>query len=89
MNGHVRVYTDLLRRLRIGIGVRRGADRIMVLSGLFGIPAGVMILSGWPASGLWLLGLLVGIDLIFRRGRLACSGLATSDTKDCRKMAGG
>ena len=89
MNGHVRVYTHLLRRLRIGIGVRRGADRIVVLSGLFRIPAGVMILSGGPASGLWLLGFLVGIDLIFRGDRLACSGLATSDTKGCGKMAGG
>jgi uncharacterized membrane protein HdeD (DUF308 family) len=37
---------------------------MLVLSGLFGILAGLIILSGWPATGLWVIGFLVGIDLI-------------------------
>jgi uncharacterized membrane protein HdeD (DUF308 family) len=26
---------------------------------------GLLILSAWPASGLWVIGLFIGIDLIF------------------------
>ncbi len=35
------------------------------LSGLISIALGAMILAEWPGSGLWVLGLFVGIDLIF------------------------
>ena len=37
---------------------------IMLLSGGFGVVAGLIILAGWPVTGLWVLGLLLGIDLI-------------------------
>ena len=40
------------------------AGWLMLISGLFGMVAGFIILSGWPASSLWVLGLLLGIDLI-------------------------
>ncbi|WEX10751.1 HdeD family acid-resistance protein [Chelativorans sp. AA-79] len=40
------------------------AGWLMLLSGVFGILAGFIILSGWPASTIWVLGLLLGIDLI-------------------------
>jgi uncharacterized membrane protein HdeD (DUF308 family) len=33
-------------------------------SGLLAVLAGAIILARWPASGLWVLGLLLGIDLI-------------------------
>jgi uncharacterized membrane protein HdeD (DUF308 family) len=36
----------------------------MLISGVFGVIAGIIILAGWPASGLWVLGLLLGVDLI-------------------------
>jgi len=53
--------------VRIFIGLRKngGTDWIMALSGVFGIAAGVVIISGWPMTGLWVLGFLLGIDLIF------------------------
>jgi uncharacterized membrane protein HdeD (DUF308 family) len=35
------------------------------LSGVVTSILGVLVLVGWPASGLWVIGLLVGIDLIF------------------------
>jgi uncharacterized membrane protein HdeD (DUF308 family) len=52
--------------VRIIVGVRqwRDAGWIMVVSGIFGVVAGLIILSGWPTSGIWVLGLLLGIDLI-------------------------
>jgi uncharacterized membrane protein HdeD (DUF308 family) len=37
---------------------------LMLVSGIFGILAGLIVLSGWPTSSLWVLGLLLGIDLI-------------------------
>lgn len=42
-----------------------GAGRWMIfISGLFGFLAGALILVGWPASGLWVIGAFLGIDLI-------------------------
>lgn len=40
------------------------AGWIMLISGAFGILAGLIILTGFPMTGLWVLGLLLGIDLI-------------------------
>jgi uncharacterized membrane protein HdeD (DUF308 family) len=37
---------------------------LLLLSGIVGIVAGLVILAKWPISGLWVLGLLVGIDLV-------------------------
>jgi uncharacterized membrane protein HdeD (DUF308 family) len=36
-----------------------------VVDGLITIVLGVLILTQWPASGLWVIGLFIGIDLIF------------------------
>lgn len=37
----------------------------VLLSGLASIVVGILLWAGWPASGMWAIGLLVGIDLIF------------------------
>jgi uncharacterized membrane protein HdeD (DUF308 family) len=37
---------------------------MLVVSGAVGVLAGVVILSGWPMTGLWVLGLCLAIDLI-------------------------
>jgi len=42
----------------------RGAGWIMLLSGAFGVLAGLVILTGFPMTGLWVLGLLLGVDLL-------------------------
>lgn len=36
-----------------------------LLSGVIKLALGILIWSGWPATGLWVLGLFIGIDLIF------------------------
>jgi len=36
----------------------------MLLSGVLGLVAGLVILAKWPMSGLLVLGILLGIDLI-------------------------
>ena len=52
--------------VRIIVAFRHWSEAgwLMLLSGAFGIVAGIMILTGWPTTGIWLLGLLLGIDLI-------------------------
>jgi uncharacterized membrane protein HdeD (DUF308 family) len=37
----------------------------LALDGLITIVLGLLVLSQWPASGLWVIGLFVGINLIF------------------------
>ncbi len=56
-------------RVVVSFGRWKEAGWIMLLSGLFGILAGLIVLSGFPATGLWVLGALLGIDLI-------CHGVA-------------
>jgi uncharacterized membrane protein HdeD (DUF308 family) len=51
-------------RIIVGFGNMAESGWLLILSGVFGIIAGIIILSGWPASGIWVIGLLLGIDLI-------------------------
>jgi uncharacterized membrane protein HdeD (DUF308 family) len=51
-------------RILLGFSHWREAGWIMLLSGAFGILAGLVILTGFPMTGLWVLGFLLGIDLI-------------------------
>lgn len=37
----------------------------LLLSGIMSALLGIMILSQWPFSGLWVIGLFVGIDMLF------------------------
>lgn len=57
--------------IRTYLGYRHWRDTgwIMLLSGIFGIFAGLVVLTGFPMTGLWVLGLLLGIDLM-------CHGVA-------------
>src|SRR5262249_187602 len=52
--------------VRIFLGLRHWSEVgwIMLLSGALGLVAGLIILTRWPMSGLWVLGLLLAIDLI-------------------------
>jgi len=52
--------------VRILLGLRHWSEvgSIMFVSGVLGLIAGLIILARWPMSGLWVLGLLLGIDLI-------------------------
>jgi uncharacterized membrane protein HdeD (DUF308 family) len=51
-------------RIMLGISHWREAGWIMLLSGVFGVLAGLVILTGFPMTGLWVLGFLLGVDLI-------------------------
>ncbi len=51
-------------RMLIGIGRWQRGGGIMLASGAFGVLAGLVILTGFPMTGLWVLGVLLGIDLL-------------------------
>jgi uncharacterized membrane protein HdeD (DUF308 family) len=51
-------------RLILAYRLRPTGHWTLVLSGGCAILAGVFILAGWPASGLFVLGLFLGIDLL-------------------------
>jgi uncharacterized membrane protein HdeD (DUF308 family) len=51
-------------RVFMGVGRWREQGWVMVVSGAFGVIAGMIILAEFPASGLWVLGMLLGIDLL-------------------------
>ncbi|RYG00597.1 MAG: HdeD family acid-resistance protein [Caulobacteraceae bacterium] len=54
-----------LVRLPVGFRLRTSIGRLLImLSGVFGIVAGLIILSGWPISGIQVIGALLAIDLI-------------------------
>ena len=52
-------------RIILSFALWREAGWGLLLSGIVGALAGGLILSEWPSSGLWVLGLLLGVDLIF------------------------
>jgi uncharacterized membrane protein HdeD (DUF308 family) len=67
------VLTYLLGALLFATGIFRSALGVvrwrengwmMLLSGIFGLLAGLLILFGFPANSLWVLGILIGVDLI-------------------------
>ena len=68
-------FTLLLAWILIAVGVMRGVMAFQLkpaagwfwtlLSGIVSIVLGGMILAEWPASGLWVIGLFVAIELIF------------------------
>jgi uncharacterized membrane protein HdeD (DUF308 family) len=51
-------------RLFLSAAYWQWAGELLLISGLFGILAGFVILAKWPVSGLWVLGFFVAIDLL-------------------------
>jgi uncharacterized membrane protein HdeD (DUF308 family) len=61
--GVILILSGIFRLVLAG-AVRQDAWGIL-FSGIVALLVGIVILARWPASGLWVLGLLLGIDLIF------------------------
>jgi uncharacterized membrane protein HdeD (DUF308 family) len=54
-------------RIVLAVGMKGHASSLWLgLSGVLSIVLGIMIVSKWPASGLWVIGLFVAIELIFQ-----------------------
>lgn len=48
----------------------------LLFSGLLGLAIGVLIWVGWPGTAVWMLGLLVGVELIFTGWSMVMLALA-------------
>jgi uncharacterized membrane protein HdeD (DUF308 family) len=59
-----------------------------LVSGLIDLILGVMIWSEWPASALWVIGLFVGISLVFRGANWIGLGLALRGLRGPGTQAG-
>lgn len=55
-----------LLRLTLAYRLRRtrGSPGLFALTGLLDLVLGALILAGWPATGIWIIGLFVGIELL-------------------------
>ena len=51
-------------RILLGFSHWKEAGWVMLLSGTFGVLAGLVVLTGFPSTGLWVLGFMLGVDLI-------------------------
>lgn len=58
------LLTSGLVRMFLGFRFRRLAGWLLMMSGIVGTLAGVVLLSRWPISGIWAIGLLLGVDFI-------------------------
>jgi uncharacterized membrane protein HdeD (DUF308 family) len=72
------------------LGIIRGVTAVLhreyrqwgwlLFSGILTAAIGVMIMAQWPATGLWVIGLFVAIDLIFHGWAYIGLALAVKDT---------
>jgi uncharacterized membrane protein HdeD (DUF308 family) len=69
-------------RVAIAVGVRFYNWGWAVVGGLISIALGVMIWQQWPESGLWVIGLLVGIDMLFNGWMWVVLGLTVRQLPD-------
>lgn len=76
--GFVLVASGIVR-VFIGLRALTNAGGVLLLSGVFGILAGFLILAQWPSGELSVIGLFLGLDLAFHgAGWLALALAATS-----------
>jgi uncharacterized membrane protein HdeD (DUF308 family) len=65
-SGAARVFLALSNWGRLGW--------LLLTSGIVGVLAGLVILFKWPLSGLWVFGLVVGVDLLLHGAWWVVSG---------------
>jgi uncharacterized membrane protein HdeD (DUF308 family) len=69
-SGAARIFLAIEYWARFGV--------LLLSSGIIGILAGLVILLKWPLSGLWVLGLVVGVDLLLHGTWWVMFGLSLS-----------
>ena len=59
----------------------------LLLHGVINLILGISIWRNWPLSGLWVIGLFVGIDMIFNGWSLVMLGFAAKNVADTERAA--
>ncbi len=62
--GIAMLVTGLLR-IYFGLRLTKGMRALVILAGLVTFFVGILIVVGWPTNSLFILGLLLGLDLLF------------------------
>ena len=83
--------TLVLAAALVGLGIVRGVTAVMhreysqwgwlLFSGILTVVLGAMIMAQWPISGLWVIGLVVAIDMVFHGWSYIGLALAVKDAK--------
>jgi uncharacterized membrane protein HdeD (DUF308 family) len=68
-------------RIVLALSVRFHNQLWLVLHGIINLVLGILIWRQWPLSGLWVIGLFVGIDMIFNGWSLIMLGLAAKNLR--------
>ena len=66
-------------RLGVGIAVKNPYRGWFILQGAVSLLLGVMILTEWPVSAVWVIGTFVAIDLLITGFRMISFGLAVKN----------
>ncbi len=53
---------------------------LLLVSGVLELLLGVLILTGWPGSAAWVIGLFIGIRMVFSGTSMIALGLSPRDT---------
>lgn len=63
-------------RIAIALAVRYPNWSWLMIHGVVNLLLGILIMAQWPVSGLWVIGLFIGIDLLFNGVALIMLGMA-------------
>lgn len=66
-------------RIAVAVSVRFQNWGWLLLHGVVNLLVGIAIWQQWPLSGLWVIGLVVGIDMVFNGWSLVMLGLAAKN----------
>lgn len=69
-------------RIAMAMSIRFHNTNWLLLHGIINILLGVSIWQSWPLSGLWVIGLFVGVDMIFNGWSLIMLGIAAKKMND-------
>lgn len=70
-----------LYRIFVSSGIRSPRWGWALFNGVISLLLGVLILSSWPASGLFIIGIFIGIDLVFSGWTFIMAALAARALK--------
>ncbi|TVQ07510.1 MAG: HdeD family acid-resistance protein [Leptolyngbya sp. DLM2.Bin27] len=62
--------------MAFGYRVGRSMSWFVAINGIFTLILGILVINGWPMRSLWLIGLYVGISLLFSGASLLGAALA-------------
>ena len=74
------MFVTGLIRIYVGTHLNKDVRTIVVLAGVVTSLVGLVVLIGWPANSLAILGVLLGLDLLFWGGSWITLGLRTEST---------